>query len=433
VIVLAKEVNRRKFLKMAGIAGAAVVAGGTGLYVFGNAAQGPIESEIPKEGPKSTPPPSSGRTIKIGFIPLTDCASVVMAKELGLYEKYGVKVEVSKEASWANIRDKIMTGDLNAAHCLFGMPFSVYTGVGGQAGKEMPIAMVLNNNGQAITLSNSLAAAGRDVSQVKGAVEKLVASGKEPTFAMTFPGGTHDIWLRYWLAATGLDQTKLKIITIPPPQMVANMKVGNMDGYSVGEPWNGVGVKEGIGFTHITSQEIWKHHPEKALVLNKAWSAQTEEVKAVMKAVLEASKWLDDLKNRAEAAKVISQQAYVNAPVNVIEGRLLGRYDLGAGLGEKEFRDDFMLFHRNGQTNLPRKAYGIWFMAQYQRFGYLKSAPEYRKIADTLIMQDLYREVAKEMRIAIPDDDMKPFAVDLDKVLFDPNNPTEYLKQYGVA
>ena len=366
---------------------------------------------------------SSTDKIKIGFIPLTDCASVVMAHELGLFKKHGVDVEVSKEASWATVRDKVLTGELQGAHCLFGMPFSVYTGVGGQAGQEMHLAMVINNNGQAITLSKDFCgqAGFREVDKVKKAVDSL-KSKKTVTFAMTFPGGTHDLWLRYWLAAAGIDQKTVKVITIPPPQMVANMKVGNMDGYCVGEPWNGVAAQQGIGFTHISSQDLWKHHPEKALVVNKQFSeTRRDELKAVMKAVLEASLWLDDPANRKQAAVVIGKQAYVNAPPEVIEARLLGNYDLGCGATQK-YTDDYMMFHRGGLTNFPRKSHAIWFMAQYVRFGYLPEAPEYRTIADKLVLQDLYREVAKSMNIAIPDDDMKPFTVDLDKAVFDPAN-----------
>ncbi len=362
--------------------------------------------------------------IKIGFIPLTDCASVVMAHELGLYKKHGVDVEVTREASWATIRDKVLSGDLQSAHCLFGMPFSVYTGVGGQAGSEMHIAMVLNNNGQAITLAKDFcpSVGFREVGKVKAAVEVLKAK-KTVTFAMTFPGGTHDMWLRYWLAAAGVDQKSVKIITIPPPQMVANMKVGNMDGYSVGEPWNGVAVQQAIGTTHVASQDIWKHHPEKALVANKTFSeTRRDELKAVMKAVLEASIWLDDAKNRKEAASVIGKPSYVNAPPEVIEARLRGEYDLGCDR-KHTYTDDSMMFHRGGQTNFPRKAHGIWFMAQYVRFGYLPQAPVYKAVADKLVLQDVYSEVAKSMNIAIPDDDMKPFTIDLDKAVFDPNKP----------
>jgi len=367
--------------------------------------------------------------IHLGYIPLTDCGPIIMAKELGLFAKYGVNVEVSKEASWANVRDKILTGELDGAHCLFSMPFSVYTGVGGKAGSEMKIAMVLNNNGQAITLSNDFCGkvGFRQTAKVAPVVAAKLKAEKEVTFAMTFPGGTHDIWLRYWLAAAGVNQKTSKIITIPPPQMVANMKVGNMDGYCVGEPWNGVAVKQEIGFTEIATQDIWEHHPEKALVVNKAFAdTRREDLKNVMKAVLEACKWLDNRANRKKASAVIGK--YINAPADVIEARLMGDYNLGCDQGTQIYTNNYMLFHRNGETNFPRKAHAIWFMAQYMRFDYLQEAPDYKAIADKLIMQDLYREVATSMGIKIPTDDMKPFTIQLDKSTFDANNPGDYLK-----
>lgn len=367
--------------------------------------------------------------VRLGYIPLTDCAPLVMAKELGLFSKYGIDVELSKEASWANVRDKILTGELDGAHCLFSMPFSVYTGVGGKQGSEMKIAMVLNNNGQAITLSKDFCGSVgfRQTSKVQPVVDSRLKTGKEVTFAMTFPGGTHDIWLRYWLATARVSQKTSKIITIPPPQMVANMKVGNMDGYCVGEPWNGVAVKQGIGFTAIASQDIWKNHPEKALVVNKAFSEmRTADLKAVMKAVLEACKWLDNRANRQKASPVIAR--YINAPADVIESRLMGDYNLGCNQGTEIYTDDYMLFHRNGETNLPRKSHAIWFMAQFVRFDYLQSAPDYSAIADRLILDDVYREVATSMKVPVPADDMKPFTLQLDKAVFDPNRPDEYLK-----
>jgi nitrate/nitrite transport system substrate-binding protein len=369
--------------------------------------------------------------IHIGFIPLTDCAPIIMAKELGLFEKYGLNVEVTKEASWANVRDKLLTGELDGAHCLFSMPFSVYTGVGGKEGSEMRIAMVLNNNGQAITLSKDFCGkvGFKQTSKVAGVVAAKMKADKEVTFAMTFPGGTHDIWLRNWLAAANVSQKTSKIITIPPPQMVANMKVGNMDGYCVGEPWNGVAVKQGVGFTEISTQDIWKNHPEKALVVNKKFSEQRkEDLKLVMKAVLEACKWLDNRANRKKAAEIIGRTSYVNAPADVIEARLMGDYNLGCDQGTEIYTDDYMLFHRNGETNLPRKSHAIWFMTQYLRFDYLKEAPDYKAIADKIILQDLYKEVAASLKVKVPDDDMKPFALEIDKVKFDPNNPAEYLK-----
>jgi nitrate/nitrite transport system substrate-binding protein len=315
------------------------------------------------------------RVVKLGFIPLTDCAPLVIAKEMGFFTKYGVDVQITKEASWAVVRDKILNGELDGAHCLFSMPFSVYTGIGGKAGSEMKIAMILNNNGQAITLSKEFCGkvGYKDIKGVANAVKQMRAK-KEVTFAMTFPGGTHDIWLRNWLAAAGVNAKSVGIITIPPPQMVANMKVDNMEGFCVGEPWNGVAATQNIGFTHIASQDIWKDHPEKALVVNKAFAdTDKEDLKNVMKAIMEACKWLDVMNNRKKAALILSRPNYVNAAVQVIEARLMGSTDLGCDLGVQKYKDDYMLFYKNGQVNTPRLSYGVWFMAQYVRFGMQKA------------------------------------------------------------
>ena len=368
------------------------------------------------------------RKIKLGFISLTDCAPLVAAKELGLFAKYGVDVELEKEASWAVVRDKILNGEIEGAHCLFSMPLSVYTGIGGKAGQEMKIAMVLNNNGQAITLSKDFCGlvGFKEINKVMNAI-KNVQSHKEVTFAMTFPGGTHDIWLRNWMAAAGINQKSVGIITIPPPQMVANMRVDNMEGYCVGEPWNGVAAAQNIGFTHISTQDIWKNHPEKALVVNSEFAATNkEDLKKVMKAIIEACKWLDVMSNRSKAASWLTKPNYVNAPLQVIEARLKGSYDLGCDLGVQKYKDDYMTFYNNGIVNTPKKSYAIWFLAQYVRFGYLKSDPDYKGIAEKLILDDLYAEVAKEMGVPLQTD-MQTFKTTYD-VQFDPNNVATYLK-----
>jgi nitrate/nitrite transport system substrate-binding protein len=368
------------------------------------------------------------KVVKLGFIPLTDCAPLVIAKEMGFFAKYGVDVQLSKEASWAVIRDKILNGELDAAHCLFSMPFSVYTGIGGKAGSEMKIAMILNNNGQAITLSKDFCGlvGFRDLKKVASAI-KDVKSRKEVTFAMTFPGGTHDIWLRNWLAACGVNAKSVGIITIPPPQMVANMRVDNMEGFSVGEPWNGVAATQGIGFTQISSQDIWKNHPEKALVANKAFAENDkEDLKNVMKALIEACKWLDVMSNRKKAALLLSKPNYVNAPVQVIEARLMGSTEIGCDLGVQKYKDDYMLFYNNGAVNTPKLSYGIWFMAQYMRFGMISTAPDYSAVAQKLILDDLYAEVAKSMGVPVQED-MKPFKTNLETIVFDPKNPAPYI------
>jgi nitrate/nitrite transport system substrate-binding protein len=411
---------------------------GCGTDDEGGATPAPTSAATTVAGESATPllRATSDEKIKIGFIALTDCASVVMAKELGIFDEYGLNVDVVKQASWAATRDALLTGDIQAAHMLFGMPFSVYTGIGGQAQQEIHIAMMLNNNGQAITLSSEDFGGKvgyNRLEQVKPVVDELVAK-KETTFAMTFPGGTHDLWLRYWLAAAGVSQNAAKIITIPPPQMVANMKAGNMDGYCVGEPWGGVAVKDGVGFTHITTQDIWKHHPEKALGVNVDFAARRrDDLKLVMRAVLEASAYIDDPANKSEVAKTIGSAAYVNAPADVIDARLEGKYALGKDLGEMTFTDNTMLFSNGGMVNLPRHGHAAWFMAQYVRLGYLKEMPDTKAIAEKLILQDLYREVARDMNIAVPEDDMRAFTLDLDGATFDPANPTAYMEKYGVA
>ena len=203
------------------------------------------------------------KEVRIGFIPLTDCASVVMASVMGFDKKHGVTFVLNKEASWAGVRDKLVSGELDFAHALYGLVYGVHMGTSGPK-KDMAVLMTLNNNGQAITLSKKLA----DKGAVDGAsLARLMAAEKrEYTFAQTFPTGTHAMWLYYWMAANGINPMKdAKVITVPPPQMVANMRVGNMDGFCVGEPWNHRAIIDGVGVTAITTQDIWKDHPEKVL------------------------------------------------------------------------------------------------------------------------------------------------------------------------
>jgi nitrate/nitrite transport system substrate-binding protein len=227
------------------------------------------------------------------------------------------------------------------------------------------------------------------------------------------------------MAAAGINQKTVGIITIPPPQMVANMRVDNMEGFCVGEPWNGVAATQNVGFTHISTQDMWKNHPEKALVVNTAFAADKEDLKKVMKAIIEACRWLDVMGNRSKAAQWLSKPNYVNAPVQVLEARLKGSYDLGCDLGVQKYKDDYMTFYNNGIVNTPKKSYAMWFLAQYVRFGYLKSEPNYKAIADKLILSDLFAEVAKEMNVPVQPD-MKAFKTTYD-VQFDPNNVAAYL------
>jgi nitrate/nitrite transport system substrate-binding protein len=413
-------VDRRSFLR-----GAGAVALGAGL-TGGLAACGSDDGDTAAAGTTTggSGGGSSGggnRRVKLGFIALTDCASVVMAQELGYFADRDLEVSVEKQASWPATRDALLTGQIDGCHGLYTLPLSVATGIGGDSTRSLRVAMMLNNNGQAITLANSLSAAG--YGDPAAAAEAIAAAGGA-NLAMTFPGGTHDLWLRYWLLAAGIDLTSVGIEPIPPPQMVQNMSVGNVSGYCVGEPWGAVAVRQGIGFTTIATQDIWEHHPEKALVVGQQFAEErTDVLKDVMGAVLQASQWLDDPANRAEAADTLGTEAYVNAPPDEIRGRLTGEYDLGAELGSRTFEGNQMQFFRDGLVNAPRRSHYIWALTQYQRMGYLTEAPPYEELASELILSDLYAEVAAAEGIEVPDDDMAPFEVALDGVTFDPTDP----------
>jgi len=367
--------------------------------------------------------------VKIGFIPLTDCASVVMASVLGFDKKYGIKIVPAKEASWASVRDKLINGELDAAHALYGLIYGLQLGVGGPK-KDMAILMTLNNNGQAITLSKKLAD--------KGAVDaaslaKLMAREKrEYTFAQTFPTGTHAMWLYYWLASAGINPFKdCKTITVPPPQMVANMRVGNMDGYCVGEPWGHRAIADGIGVTAVTTQAIWKDHPEKVLGTQLDFVKKyPNTARAMMLAVLEASRWIDaSLANRLKMAETVAERSYVNTSVDVINQRILGRYQDGMG---KSWDDpDPMRFFNDGKVNFPYLSDGMWFLTQHKRWGLLKDHPDYLAVAKQVNQIDLYKSVAAQLNVAVPKDVMRTSKL-IDGVVWDGKNPKAYVDGFKV-
>src|SRR5689334_8870137 len=248
--------------------------------------------------------------LRFGMIALTDCSPIVIAHEKGIFKKYGIESTVAKGANWAAIRDSLSSGDIQATHMLIGMPIASTMGLLGSPKKPMVIPWLLNRNGQSISLKNSFK--GKVQSDPK-ALEPFVQKGKklgEPlTFAMTFPPGTHAMWTRYFLGAGGIHPDKdVNLIVTPPPQMVANMKIGKMDGFCVGEPWNARLIADKIGYTAINTQDIWKDHPEKVCAFLADFADKNPRtVKAVLKALHEASVWLDDLGNRPEQAEIVSR------------------------------------------------------------------------------------------------------------------------------
>jgi nitrate/nitrite transport system substrate-binding protein len=369
------------------------------------------------------------KEVKIGFIPLTDCASVVMAAELGFDRKYGVRIVPSKEASWAGIRDKVVNGELDAAHVLYGLVYGVHLGVGGNQ-KDMAVLMTINNNGQGISLSRRLA----DKGAVDGpGLAKLMKSEpREYVFAQTFPTGTHAMWLYYWLAANGINPfSDAKSIVVPPPQMIANVRVGNMDGFCVGEPWNHRGIADGVSIHAASSQDVWRDHPEKVVGCTAEFAKRhPATARATIMAILEASRWIDaSLSNRRRMAETIAAKSYVNTSVDVIVERILGRYQ--DGLGRTWDDPHSMKFFNDGAVNFPYYSDGMWFLTQHRRWGLLKSDPDYLAVARSINQVALYKEAAAQLRVSTPREPMRSARL-MDGVLWDGKDPKRYASAFKV-
>ncbi len=370
--------------------------------------------------------------VRIGIIALTDCSSLVMAYELGLFKKYGITATISKEASWAVIRDRLNLGENQASHLLLGIGYSSTMGLLGSPVKPMIIPCYLNRNGQAITLKKEFLAKGvKTPETIKPHAEAAKQAGTPLTFAMTFPPGTHAMWMRYWLASGGIHPDKdITLITIPPAQMVANMKVGKMDGFCVGEPWNARAIADGIGFTAITTQQMWQDHPEKVLGFTEEFATKNPKtVKAVIRAVVEASQYIDKLENRPHVAEVVARPQYINTQKEAILGRMLGQYDYGDGRPAEQDKYYMTFFDRH--TNFPWKSHGIWWLTQFRRWGMVKEGVDYTGLANRVHRPDIYREVAKEMSLDVPQEDMRTETL-FDGITFDPAQPEEYARGFAV-
>ena len=404
--------SRRNLIKGAAAASAAGLVPGLQAAVYAQGSDKPEKEEV-----------------RIGFIPLTDCASVVMASVLGFDKKYGVKIVATKEASWAGVRDKLVNGELDMAHVLYGLVYGVHLGIGGPK-KDMAVLMTLNNNGQAITLSKKLA----DKGAIDGpSLAKLMNTDKrEYTFAQTFPTGTHAMWLYYWMASAGINPIKdAKVITVPPPQMVANMRVGNMDGYCVGEPWGHRAIADGIGITAVTTQDIWKDHPEKVLgTTGEFVKKYPNTARAVMMAIIEAGKWIDaSLLNKNKMADTIADKSYVNTSVDVINQRILGRYQ--NGLGKTWDDPNYMKFFNDGAVTFPYLSDGMWFLTQHKRWGLLKEHPDYLGVAKQINQIDLYKQAAAQLKVSVPKDVMRTSKL-IDGVVWDGKDPKKYADSFAI-
>ncbi len=370
-------------------------------------------------------------SVRVGFIPLTDCAPVVMAAVKGFDKKYGISIQPAKEASWAAMRDKLTAGELDAAHVLYSMLYGLQLGVAGPQ-HEMANLMTLNNNGQAITLSNQLKA----LKVTDGASLHQAIAAKPTgawTFAHTFPTSTHALWLYYWLASVGINPLKdVRTVVVPPPQMVMNMKIGNMSGFCVGEPWNQRAIRDNIGFTAITSQQIWPDHPEKVLGTRAQWvQDHPNSARALTAAVLEAARWIDaSEENRRETVRTLAGRAYLNTHVDTLEGRMLGQYENGLG---QQWQDAHpMRFFQDGAVSFPWLSDGMWFLTQLKRWGMVTEEPDYLAVARQVNRIDIYKQAAAAVgNVALPGSEMRSSTL-IDGKVWDGTDPAGWAARFAI-
>jgi len=358
--------------------------------------------------------------LKIGFIPLTDCAPLVIAQKMGIFKKHQLNVELVKEVSWANIRDKVAAGTLDGAQMLATMPIAASLGIAGPV-TPMLTAMVMDLNGNAITVSNklfdqihsldrhSLAQRPTTASGLKKVIETQQQSAAQKLrFAMVFPTSTHNYELRYWLASAGIDPDKdIELIVIPPQQMVDNLVSGNIDGFCVGEPWNGLAIKQGLGHALITKHEIWNNSPEKVFGVTRKWAEQNPETHiAILKSLLEAARWLDESKsNRQMAAELLCHENYVNTDIDVIKMSMTGTFQYAYDSAPMPM-EDFNVFHRYS-ANFPWRSQALWLMGQMIRWGHMREPFSIRDAANSIYRPDIYRLATKELGMPAPDIDYK--------------------------
>ncbi len=377
---------------------------------------------------------------RLGYIALTDASPLIIAKEKGLYAKYGLPdMDIAKQASWGATRDNMALGfknnGIDGGHILRPKTHLYSTGKVMQNGQPLPMYTLLNLNedGQAISVSNEYKDLNvqKDASPLKLAFERKKAAGKELTAAMTFPGGTHDLWIRYWLAAGGIDpDTDIKVITVPPPQMVANMKVGTMDCFCVGEPWNEQLVNQNIGYTALTTGELWSRHPEKILGMRADFvDANPKATQAILMAVMEAQQWADKRENRQELSEIVGRRQWFNVPVNDINKRLLGDINYGNGREVKGTNLQMKFWGEGGSSSYPWKSLDTWFVTENIRWGKFEPTIDIKALVDKTNRSDLWREAAKSLGVSgAPTADSRGVETFFDGLRFDPAAPMNYLK-----
>ncbi|MBB4383203.1 nitrate/nitrite transport system substrate-binding protein [Bradyrhizobium sp. Rc3b] len=382
---------------------------------------------------------------KLGFIALSDAGPLFVAKDKGLFAKYGMPdTDVQKQASWGTTRDNLVLGSegngIDGAHILTPMPYLISAGKVTQNNQPTPMYILarLNLDSQCISVANEYAdlKLGVDASPFKAALEKKKVSGKAVKAAMTFPGGTHDLWIRYWLAAGGIDPDKdIETIVVPPPQMVANMKVGTMDCFCVGEPWNLQLINQKIGYTAVNTGELWNKHPEKSFGMRAAFvDKYPKAAKALLMAVMEAQQWADKAENKAELAAIMGKRQWMNCPVEDVLDRSAGKFDYGIPGKVVENSPHIMKYWRDF-ASYPFQSHDLWFLTEDIRWGKYEPGFDTKALIAKVNREDMWRDAAKTLGVAaaeIPTSTSRGKETFFDGKVFDPENPAAYLKSLAI-
>ena len=425
--VASGSMNRRGFATSLGAA--ALLSAARAVFPSGAFAQG--------AGPETT-------SIKLGYIALTDASPLIIAKEKGYFAKHGLpNVEVLKQASWGALRDNLVVGSagngIDGAHILTPFPYQLTTGKVTQGNTPVPMYLLsrLNLQCQGISVAQEYKdlGVGLDSSGLKVAFARKKSEGKELKAAMTFPGGTHDLWIRYWLAAGGIDPDKdVQVLVIPPPQMVANMKVNNMDLFCVGEPWNEQLVNQGIGFTACSTGEIWKNHPEKSLSVRADFVDKNPiAAKALLMATIEAQQWCEQADNKAEMAEIVGRRQWFYVPTADIIGRIKG--DINYGNGRQVSNPDLRMRFFGDGAAFPYPSHDAWFLAENIRWGKFAPETDIKALVGKVNRADLWREAAKAVGVPsaqIPAGDSRGKETFFDGKVFDPADPSAYLASLNI-
>jgi len=423
---MTKNMNRRAVLK--GTATAALLAA--------------ARAALPGGAWAATADTPEVKGVALGFIALTDSAPLIIAKEKGFFARHGLPdTIVTKQASWGTTRDNLELGSagggIDGAHILTPMPYFMASGKITKNNVKLPMNILarLNVNGQAISVSNAYKdlKIGADAKAFGPALAKARAGGKEIKAAMTFPGGTHDLWLRYWLAASGIDPDHdISTIVVPPPQMVANMKVDAMEAFCVGEPWNGQLVHQNIGFTAMTTGELWRDHPEKSLAVRGDWAEKNPKAaRALTAAVMEAQQWCDA--NLAEMCQIVSGREWFKVPVEDITERSLGTIDYGDG--RRIEHAPFAMKYWHDHASYPYQSHELWFLTENQRWGNIALDFDAKSLIKQVNREDIWRQAAKVLALPatdIPASTSRGVEKFFDGKIFDPADPKAYLKSVAI-